>query len=256
MVGGAGRSDCGASVIYFVTPAWQRYDLTRVVLEQRRLVIDWLAARDVEARCVVVADDANADIALELGFEVARRKNYALGRKFNDGIEYAARDGAKWVVPIGSDSFIDPAYLFPLPEPRILRSSRQYAVAEPGRLGRLRVTGAMGAGPYMIPRSRLPSTLRPAAEYRRRGVDSSTIKGLRRGWTRQMVDLHPWQYVAFRHEGGKPEGHPQLNSYDKLYARIGVGEEYEVADRLSEFYPARLVERALAACSAAVGVVA
>jgi len=243
-------------VIYFVTPAWQRFELTAVVLEQRRHVIDWLYNRGVDAQCVVVADDANADTAKALGFDVLRRKNYALGRKFNDGIEYAALNGAEWIVPIGSDSFIDPSYLFPLPEPLVLRSSRLYALAEPGRLARLRVKTAMGAGPYMIPRSRLPSTLRPSAEYRKRGVDSSTIKGLRRGWTREMVDLHPWQYVAFRREGGRAEGHPQLNSYNKLYGRLGVGEEYEVADRLGEFYPPRLVERALAACSASVEVAA
>jgi glycosyltransferase involved in cell wall biosynthesis len=244
-------------MIYFVTPAWQRFELTRVVLEQRRMVIDWLAERDVEAGCVVVADDANADIALELGFDVVRRKNYALGRKFNDGIEYAARNGAEWVVPIGSDSFIDPAYLFPLPGPSVMRSSTLYALAEPGRLGRLQVKNAMGVGPYMMPFAYLPKSLRPAAEYRKRGVDTSTIKGLRRrGWTREMVDLHPWQYVAFRRQGGATEGHPQMNSYEKLYARLGVGEEYEVADRLSEFYPLRLVERALAACSASVEVAA
>jgi hypothetical protein len=255
MVGGTGRSDCGASVIYFVTPAWQRFDLTRVVLEQRRLVIDWLAARHVEARCVVVADDANAEIAQELGCDVLNRKNYALGRKFNDGIEWAARNGAEWIVPIGSDSFIDPVYLFPLPEPGVLRSSTVYALAQPHRLGRLRSKTPMGVGPYMIPRTHLPKSLRPAAEYRKRGVDTSTMRGLRRGWTREMVDLHPWQYVGFRHEA-RAEGHPQLNSYEKLYMVLGVGEEYEVADRLSEFYPPRLVERALAACSAAVGVVA
>jgi glycosyltransferase involved in cell wall biosynthesis len=255
MVGGTGRSDCGAGVIYFVTPAWQRFDLTRVVLEQRRMVIDWLAERDVEAQCAVVADDANAEIALELGFDVVRSKNYALGRKFNDGIEWAARNGAEWIVPIGSDSFIDPVYLFPLPDPGVLRSSTVYAVAEPSRLGRLRSKMPMGVGPYMIPRAHLPKSLRPSAEYRRRGVDTSTMKGLRRGWTREMVDLHPWQYVGFRRHGVDPS-HPQMNSYDKLYARIGVGEEYEVADRLSEFYPPRLVERALAACSAAVEVAA
>ncbi len=63
-------------------------------------------------------------------------------------------------MPIGSDSFLDPAYLFPLPD-GVMRTSTLYAVAEPGRLGRLKVKNASGVGPYMIPRSGLPK--KPAA---------------------------------------------------------------------------------------------
>jgi hypothetical protein len=231
-------------MIWFVTPAWERFELTRVVLEQRRRICDFLAANGVEARQVVIADDANADTAAELGFKALRRKNYALGRRFNDGIEYAARHGAQWIVPIGSDSFLDPAYLFPLPDEGVMRTSRLYSLAEPGRLGRLRVKGASGVGPYMIPRSHLKPSLRPAHEWKRRGVDSSTLRGLRSRLRREFVDLHPWQYVGFR-------SYPQMNPYDKLYGRIGVGEEPEVEERLSEYYPADLVQRALAACSSA-----
>jgi hypothetical protein len=231
-------------MIAFVTPAWQRFELTRVVLDQRRRAMDFLAERGVDARCIVVADDLNADIAESLGFDAVRVRNYALGRRFNDGIEAAARAGAEWIVPIGSDSFLDPAYLFSLPTEGVLRSSTLYAIAEPKRLGRLRVRNANGVGPYMIPRSHLPPSLRPSDDYRKRGIDSSTLRGLRRGWQREMVDVHPWQYVGFRSQ-------PQMNSYDKLYRRLGVGEEYDVAARLSEHYPADLVERALLACQPA-----
>jgi hypothetical protein len=228
-------------MIWFVTPAWERFALTRVVLQQRQRAVAFLAERNVEARCVVVADDLNADIAESLGFDVVRRPNYALGRKFNDGIEHAARNGAEWIVPIGSDSFLDPAYLFPLPEPDVMRSSRLYAIAEPGRLGQLRVSQGPGVGPYMIPRTHLPKSLRPASDQRKRGVDRSTLMGLRRGLRREFVDLHPWQYVGFR-------SYPQLNSYDRLYGRLGVAEETEVLERLSEHYPADLVTKALLAC--------
>jgi hypothetical protein len=228
--------------VWFVTPAWQRFELTRVVLEQRRRVVAFLAERGVWARCVVVADDANADTAEELGFDVVRVPNYALGRRFNDGIQYAAQHGADWVVPIGSDSFLDPAYLYPLPEPGVMRSSRLYAIAEPGRLGQLRIRSSPGVGPYMIPRNHLPSSLRPAGEGKKKGVDRSTLLGLRHGLHREIVELHPWQYVGFR-------SWPQMNSYDKLYGRLGVAEEHEVAERLSEYYPADLVNRALDACA-------
>lgn len=233
-------------MIYFVTPAFRRYELTRVVLEQRRRIVDFLAERDVEARQVVIADDRNADIAEELGFDVLRRLNYPLARRFNDGIQYAAQHGAEWIVPIGSDSFLDPAYLFPLPGPNVMRSSTVYALAEPERLGRLRITTPSGVGPYMIPRSHLPKSLRPAQEWRKRGVDGSTLRGLKRGLTVEMVDLHPWQYVGFR---STDTGVPQMNSFDKLYRRLGAGLEYDVAERLSEHYPSDLVQRAMDVCS-------
>jgi hypothetical protein len=235
--------------VWFVTPAWQRFELTRVVLEQRRRVVDFLAERHVEASCVVVADDANADTAEELGFDTVRVPNYALGRRFNDGIEYAAQHGADWIVPIGSDSFLDPAYVYPLPEPGMMRTSRLYAIAEPGRLGQLRIRSSPGVGPYMIPRTHLPPSLRPAGDWKKKGVDSSTLRGLRRGLRHEFVDLHPWQYVGFRSQ-------PQMNSYDKLYGRLGVAEEHEVAERLGEYYPPSLVDRALTACGQGVEAVA
>jgi hypothetical protein len=243
------------SVLYFITPAWQRFELTRVCLEQRRRAIAFLAERGVEAQCVVIADDQNADTAEELGFEVLRRRNYALGRRFNDGFQHAARNGAEWIVPIGSDSFIDPAYLFPLPGEHVLRSSILYALAEPERLGRLQVRNGVGVGPYMVPRDHLPPSLRPAEDYRRRGIDNSTLRGLRRGWMVEMVDLHPWQYVGFRRPA-PALGHPQMNSYGKLYKRLGVGQELDVVERLSEHFPRDLVERAVAACGSRAEVAA
>lgn len=231
--------------LYFVTPAWQRFELTAVVLEQRKRAMDVLAENEIDARCVVIADDQNADMAESLGMDVLRRPNYALARRFNDGIQYAAQNGADWIVPIGSDSFLDPAYLFPLPDQSKLRSSHLYAIAEAGRLGRLKVRNGVGVGPYMIHRSQLPKSLRPAEDHRARGVDGSTIRGLRSGWRVEWTDLHPWQYVGFR-------SHPQMNPYVKLYRRLGVGEELEVIERLSEYYPPGLVKKAVAACGAAL----
>ena len=235
-------------VIFFVTPAWRRVALSRVVFEQWRRVFAHLAEQGVEARCVVIADDLNADIADSLGFDVLRKPNYALGRKFNDGIQYAAQHGADWIVPIGSDSFIDPAYFLPLPKPKVMRSATLYAIAEPTRLGRCKIRTAKGVGPYMIPRRFLPRTYRPANDRLTHGVDGSTLRGLRGPMRRQVVDLHPYQYVGFRHHG-KDADHPQINHYDRLYRLIGVGQDKDVVERLSQHYDADLVKGALEACS-------
>jgi hypothetical protein len=231
--------------VWFVTPAFQRYELTAVCLEQRQLVIEDLARRGIEAHCVVIADDENLDTARALSMDTIEQNNEWLGRRFNDGIQHAALHGAKWIVPIGSDSFVDPAYLFPLPV-GVMRTSTLYAIAEPHRLGRLEVQGN-GVGPYMIPRPYLPNTLRPAKDERNSGIDRSTLGGLRSGLVHETRDLHPWQYIGFR-------SRPQLNPYADLYGAFGVGEDYEVGESLSQHYPLSLVQRALAACVVAEGV--
>src|SRR5688572_14835688 len=123
-------------MLYFVTPAWQRYELSEVCFEQRRRVIADLLSQGIEARCVIVADDENLDIARSKGFDTVERDNSGLGRKVNDGYEYAASKGAEWMVFIGSDSWIDPAFIAPLPDdpPDLVRSSPAYCAVTPDRL--------------------------------------------------------------------------------------------------------------------------
>ena len=111
--------------LWFVTPAWQRFELTRICLEQRRQVCDELLERfGLEATCVVVADDENLNLAEEFGFETVERDNQWLGQKFNDGYEAAALAGADYVYAIGSDSWIDPDYFAELPGLGEVRMSR------------------------------------------------------------------------------------------------------------------------------------
>lgn len=232
------------SGLWFVTPAWQRVGLTAVCLEQRRRVIGELAAAGVEAHCVVVADDENLDTARALGFDTVERRNDAgLGRKFNDGMEHAAREGAEWIVPIGSDSWIMARYLLPLPHPRQTRTSQLYAVADAGRLGSLRVRTASGAGPYVFHRSLLEGCgFRPAEDALMRGIDHSTIRGIGRTppWTPRDVDR--LQYVGFR-------GVPTISPYERLFARWGEREWPDPWSRLASAYPADLVAAARRAIS-------
>lgn len=235
--------------LWFITPAFRRYALSAVCFDQRLAVIGALMVAGVEARCVVVADDENLDLARARGFDTVETPNRGpdnvvwLGRKFNDGIEYAARHGAMWIVPIGSDSWVDPEYFLPLPESRFTRTSRYYSVVEHDRLGELSVHGR-GAGPFMFHRDLLArSGFRPAEDARKRSIDSSTVRGIigsggRLWW--EPRDLHPLQYVGFR-------GTPTISPYSVLYASFGRREHADPWALLAAHYPADLVERARAA---------
>lgn len=226
--------------LWFVTPAWQRYALSEVCYDQRVEVIRTLAANGVEARCVVVADDENIDLARARGFDVVERDNEWLGRKFNDGIEYACRNGASRVVPIGSDSWIDPAYFLPLTPRAITRTSGLYCVVTADRMAEINVDDVKGAGPYVIDRWALRgSGFRPAKDEIKRGVDGSTIKGIRVQMRWKRNDLHPFQYVGFR-------GVPHLTPYENLLERWGVREHADPWAILANHYPPALVERARA----------
>lgn len=93
-------------LLYFVTPVYQRFALTRACLLQRRELLDALPF----ARQVIVGDDANLDVARELGFDVVEYPNdRGVGGKFNSGYRHAIRKrDATHVMPIGSDSWLHP----------------------------------------------------------------------------------------------------------------------------------------------------
>ena len=224
--------------VWFVTPAWGRFDLTDVCLEQRRDVVARLATEGIEVNCVVIADDQNLDIARDHGFDVLERDNDWLGRRFNDGIEYAAHKGATRIVPIGSDSWIDPAYFFPLPLPRETLTSPLYCHVTADKLLESSVDDDKGAGPYVFHKGQLRANrFRPAKDEIHRGVDGSTIKGIRYRlrWVRR--ELHPFQYVGFRVP-------PYLTGYEALRDAWGIREHANPWSILAEHYPVGLVERA------------
>lgn len=236
----------GGTGLWMVTPAWQRAELSAVCLEQHRRVIDELASRGLEAHCVVVADDENLDTARALGFDTVERDNDWLGRKFNDGQEWAGRHGAEWIVPLGSDSFVMAEYfLGPLPAPGSGLTSRMYAPVEPGRLAELDVAfhGA-GAGPHVFHRADMEAAgFRPAPDEISRNTDHNTILGVQAAIGRPLSwsfrDLHPLQYAGFRHP-------PFITRYDRLVQRWGRAERRDPWERLAEVYDADLVARARA----------
>ena len=237
-------------VIWFVTPAYRRFALSAVCFDQRKHVIDTLAEAGIEARCVVIADDENLDLARERGFDVIRRDNNYLGRKFNDGIQHAGKAGAEWIVPIGSDSWIDPAYFLGL-HTGFVRTSRTYCAVTGDRLAELSVRDGKGAGPYVFHRSLLVSSgFRPADDLLRKNIDGSTVRGIVRSTGRTIpwspsFDRHPYQYIGFR-------GTPTLTPYHRLTARWGVRERADPWAILARHYPPELVERVRGVMSEAV----
>ena len=220
--------------VFFVTPAFRRYELSAVCFQQRQRVIEELARHDIHAECVVIADDENLDIARSFDFATVERDNQWLGRRFNDGMEYAGKHGAEWIVPIGSDSWIDAVYLLPLPV--LSRTSANYAVVEAERMAILQVGAKNPAGPHMLHRSTFPADFRPARDELSRYVDSSTLAGLH-GLQWEQRNVHPLQYIGFR-------GTPHLTRYERLWKVWGEWESTDPWTELAEVYPPDLVARA------------
>lgn len=225
--------------LWFITPAFQRFALSEVCFDQWKQVAAALAPEGVELRVVVIADDENLELARAAGFDTVEQDNDWLGRRFNDGIEYACRHGADWVAPVGSDSWILPEYLVPLPEPHESRRGRLLTVVRFDKLAELYVTN-LGVGPYLYHRSQLEHCgFRPAEDRISKGCDTSTWLGVAEGhdivWDERNVSQY--QHVSFRAK-------PHLTKYTRLWAAYGERELYNPWQVLAEHFPADLVERA------------
>ncbi len=230
--------------ICFVVPVHGREDLTRICLRQLRRTCE---AANVEATAVVIGDDDSIDYADELGFHAVRRDNQQLGRKFNDGYQLACDPRfnpapADYVVPCGSDDWVDPVILERLPPDGTIGIFRQIAVVNEERNHLMRVNYRQngGVGIRIIPRAFLAAcAYRPADEHHGRGIDTSTLMAMYRLNRRlpKMIemDVHPLQIVDW-----KSHGH-QLNSYRAL-AGYRRGDETDVWSELAEFYPSEALE--------------
>lgn len=243
-------------LIWFVSAAWGRYDVTRLALAQRAHLIGELVGRGQEANCVVVADDENLDIAHEHGFQTVESDNTWLGRKFNDGIQYACENGAEYVVLIGSDDWmhVDLFDRLPLAQPKPPELTEGFYVWRPtaeiitgreitivdvanGNARVLRSHGRYGVIPWVIHRKALePSGGRPVANLISKGIDGSLIAGLkvRPNWV--FVDPHPYARVDWKTD-------VNITPYAGLQ-HLGVDEEFEPWAALEEHYPEHLVDMA------------
>lgn len=197
-------------MIAFVTPVHGRYEITRICLEQRLRVCDELADHGIAATCVCVGEDRNLDIAREFGFHTVQQINDELGRKFNDGIEYACRElAADHAVAIGSDDWIMTEYLLNPPRGGEVRSGGHLTVVRPDGLELASLThefrqsiNARGFIPWVVPRETLAAMgYRPILDRRNRGIDACMGTGICRTNPRPIFSpsvVHPLQCVDFK----------------------------------------------------------
>lgn len=231
--------------LWFVVPAHGRIALTRICLNQLARTCETLTENGIEASAVVIADDENLTTASALGFGTVRQENAPLGRKWNDGFQFACDPEfnprpADYVIPCGSDDWIDPQLLLthdlPLSD-EILCFRRGAFVREDGqRLARLKIGYEGGLGIRVIPRALIERAgFRPAEEDRRRAIDTSTLRGI--GRARLLYhDLHDLQIVDWKTPGA------QLNTYRDCLRYLRGKESEDPFGELAEVYPSDALE--------------
>jgi hypothetical protein len=247
--------------LWFVVPVHGRAGLATICLRQLQRTCEALGEDGIEASAVVIGDRSNL---LELRqrtpgllgapwvreratFAAIERDNRYLSRKFNDGIQLACDSRynsrpADFVVPIGSDDWVDHRILLQLPERNrmVVGFQRMSFVREDGRvISSSLVNYEGGCGIRIYPRWLL-STLgyRPADEDRSRGCDTSILVNLRRTVKDLEIahrDVHVRQIVDFKSHG------EQLNAYDELL-RWKRSVETDPWAELAETYPGEAID--------------
>lgn len=233
--------------LWFITPAFRRFELTALCLEQRRRLCDELGDHGIKASCVVVADDANAGTAARMGFHVARIANQHLGRKFAAGHLVALKRGATHTMPLGSDSWMHASAITQLP-------LRDDACAGTKRLATLRPDGrerldslieyAAGFGvATAYPRAAIEAGGHyPCAPYIQRGCDSSTWSRTARaaGMAIELVEGDPLEYTDFKSYDVQTTDYRRLRH---LARAMDVTAGDAAIDDLRRLYDGDLVDR-------------
>lgn len=235
------------SSLWFIVPAHGRAQLARICLGQLRRTCDALNAEGIAATAVVIADDENLDTARELGFGTVERDNSFTSAKYNDGIqvacdpEYNPRP-ADYVVPCGSDDFVDHRLFLDLPKENTVVGFQRLSFVRPDGLEMVQRTVQVpgGCGIRIYPR-KIMATLgyRPADEDRRRACDTSILTNLRRaaGFYIEHRDLDPKQIVDWK------SSDIQLNPYESLTFHRTFANPQDPFTALADWYPAEALEQ-------------
>lgn len=227
----------------FITPAYQRFELTAIAFKARAWLHDELREMGIETQTVVVADDANLPMAQHFGFEIVRKPNDYLGRKFNAGYHWAWRSGFDFVCPLDSDSWVHPSYFTEIGRSHIL-TAHYYSIFNP--TGKVRAdlwttsNSQPGAvGPYVIPTSMLNECEgNPVDGQEQRVIHRTTMNRLRQSQKLNFEyhDWHPLQYLGFHSRSIQVT---PFNRYVKRYLVKKVTKN--PFEGLLEIYPERLV---------------
>lgn len=229
--------------LWFIVPAYYRLSLTKVCLQLLLETCKRLNEYELEANAVVIADDENLDVAAELGFATIRRNNDFVGRKFNDGYQLACDpefndEPADFVVPCGSDDWIDPAIFRTLPSDGRIGIFRRLAHVDEKRerLALVKMPYLAGCGIRIIPREKIAAAgYRPCEEDRQQALDSSTMSGLKKANGSfpklEELDVHPLQIVDWK------SSENQLHPYSEVAPWRKGAEELDPFEALAEHYP-------------------
>jgi hypothetical protein len=229
--------------LWFIVPAAGREQLARICLTHLRRTCDELTGHGIRASAVVVADDENLDTARELGFGTVERDNLFVSQKFNDGFDLACNPAhnpnpADYVVPCGSDDWVDWRIFMDLPRPDTIRCFQRLSfVREDGlEMTSRQLRNIGGCGIRVYPRQVVERRwYRPADEDRKRACDTSILHNVQRANPRvrvQHAGIDPRQIVDWK----SPDN--QLNPYDTLRAHRPMRPVADPFVALTGIYPA------------------
>ena len=242
--------------LWFIVPVHGRAKLASICLRQLRRTCDSLTENGIEATAVVIGDDENLDTARDLGFGTVERDNRFTSRKFNDGIQLACDPKinprpADYVVPCGSDDWVDYRLFLDLPDTAMRGFQRMSFVREDGReLSTSNVAYKGGCGIRIYPREIVQLRgYRPADEDRPRGCDTSILLNLQHAWSARYVEtLKGSPEMAVEHADSNPlqivdwkSPDEQLNGYQEV-SRWRSKEKGDPFEMLADIFPAEALD--------------
>lgn len=239
--------------LWFVTPVHGRLPLAAICLKQLRRTCDALIEEGVYATAVVVTEphelyQLNRLIGHDLGFGHVFRDNAYTSQRFNDGIQLAADprynpQPADYVIPIGSDDWVDYRLFAELPDERtIVGFQRMSFVREDGKqIAAAFLNYRGGSGVRIIPRQLLePLGYRPADADRKRACDTSILVNLSRHWGDRLRVEH-WHRHERQIVDWKTPGE-QINSYENVVSIHGSSFAPDPFAELADCYPIESLE--------------
>ena len=229
--------------LWFVCPVHGRLPLAQICLRQLRRTCDQLGEAGVEATAVVVASEAELAVLLpaELGFASIPMGNDFLSRRFNAGILLACDERynprpADYVIPIGSDDWVDWRLFTDLPGPDTMVGFQRISfVREDGLEMTCRYLNYDGgSGIRIYPRGLLEPLRFWPGDDRKRACDTGILTALRSYHGDDMKVVYPWNDARQIVDWKSPS--EQLNTYDGVGIHRGeeVGDPFEA---LAEFFP-------------------